>query len=171
MQYVPPLRVLARLGSIKQTETEVTLPREAIHALLRAAFTGPAFDAAWYRKTYTDVAAAIAEGLVPDEISHFVRFGYFEGRRPRAFTVDTAWYEGSYADVAAAIRTGAVADAAAHFNSDGYLEPRAPTPEVAAVYGPLLDAANSLAAASLPERAPAASAKPPASQKLRRRQG
>lgn len=154
MEYVPPLRVLSRLGTIHQTETDITLPLEALHALIRAAFTGSTFDAAWYRETYADVAAAIADGLVPDEISHFIRFGYFEGRRPREFTVDTAWYEANYADVAAAIRAGKVADATAHFNSNGYLEPRAPTPEAAEAYGPLLDAAHTREPA--PRPAPAA---------------
>jgi hypothetical protein len=126
MQYVPPLRVLAGLGEVERSETSVTLPLEAFQAVLRAAFSGAAFDATWYSTTYPDVAFAISQGIVPDEITHFVRFGYFEGRRPRSFDVDIRWYEETYEDVARAIRAGAISDARSHYNSNGYFEPRAP---------------------------------------------
>jgi hypothetical protein len=138
MQYVPPLRLLAGLGDVERSETSVTLPLEAFQAVLRAAFAGSAFDPAWYRATYPDVATAIAEGIVPDEISHFVGYGYFEGRRPRSFDVDTRWYEDTYEDVAKAIRDGAISDARSHFNSNGYFEPRAPDAQSAAAYAAFL---------------------------------
>jgi hypothetical protein len=94
MQYVPPLRVLAGDSEVEQSETQIKLPLEAFYALLRAAFSGAAFDAAWYTATYPDVAAAISQGIVPDAITHFVRHGYREGRLPRSFDVNPRWYEG-----------------------------------------------------------------------------
>jgi hypothetical protein len=145
MQYVPPLRVLAGLGEVERSETSVTLPLEAFQAVLRAAFSGPAFDPTWYSATYPDVASAISQGIVPDAITHFVRFGYFEGRRPRSFDVDVRWYEETYEDVAKAIRAGAISDARSHYNSNGYFEPRAPDAQSAAVFATFLTAAASRA--------------------------
>jgi hypothetical protein len=141
MQYVPPLRLLAGLGDVERSDTSVTLPLEAFQAVLRAAFSGPAFDATWYSTTYPDVAFAISQAIVPDEITHFVRFGYFEGRRPRSFDVDVRWYEETYEDVAEAIRAGAISDARSHYNSNGYFEPRAPDAQSAAAFATFLYAA------------------------------
>lgn len=142
MQYVPPLRLLSCLGGITQTDGEITLPLEAFHALLLTLFGGEAFDAAWYRATYPDVAEAIAAGAVPDELTHFIRFGYLEHRRPRPFDVDARWYEETYQDVAQAVRRGVVADARSHFNTDGYFEPRAPDAATFAAFAPVLEAAS-----------------------------
>jgi hypothetical protein len=152
MTYVPPLRVLRRIGDIRRSETTVTLPTEALHALIRAAFAGAAFDPVWYRATYPDVDRAIAEGHVPDEMSHFACFGYFENRKPRAFEVDKRWYEATYQDVGQAIRTGLVADARSHFNTSGYFEPRAPNPQAAAAFADLL--ARAAGQASMADGAP-----------------
>ena len=138
MQYVPPLRILADPGTITRSNKQITMPLEAFCALLRAAFAGPAFDAAWYIATYPDVATAISEGIVPDAVTHFVCFGYFEDRRPRAFDVDVRWYEDAYEDVAGAIRSGSISDARSHFNTNGYFEARAPTAESASAFAPLL---------------------------------
>jgi hypothetical protein len=141
MQYVPPLRILAGDGEVEQSETQIKLPLEAFYALLRAAFSGAAFDAAWYTATYSDVAPAISEGIVPDAITHFVRHGYREGRLPRSFDVNPRWYEDFYEDVATAIRSGMVSDARSHYNTNGYYEPRAPDPESAAAFATVLAAA------------------------------
>lgn len=151
MVFVPSLRLMACLGEVKQTETEITLPLEAFRGLIQAAFRGDAFDGAWYRATYPDVAAAIDAGKVADAFSHFIRLGYLEHRRPRAFAVDRAWYEKTYQDVARAVRSGAVPDAETHFNSDGYFEPRAPDPATAQAFAPLF------AAAALKQKSQAAS--------------
>jgi hypothetical protein len=141
MQFAPSLRLLSCLGEIKRIGTEITLPLEALYGLLRAIYVGEAFDPVWYRTTYLDVAIAIADGKVPDEITHFIHFGYLENRRPRAFDVDAAWYEKTYHDVAAAIRSGAVADARTHFNNAGYFEARAPDAATARAFAHLLEAA------------------------------
>ena len=160
MQYVPPLRILTDAGSVNSANDKITLPLEAFYAILRAAFAGPAFDADWYIATYPDVATAIADGVVPDAVTHFVRFGYFENRRPRSFDVDVRWYEEAYQDVAGAIRTGAISDARSHFNANGYFEARAPNAEAASAYATLL----MIAAA----RSEAASKPPAAPRRLRR---
>jgi hypothetical protein len=138
MQYVPPLRILSHAGDVDRSETHITLPLESFLAILRAAFEGSAFDADWYIATYPDVATAIAEGIVPDAVTHFVRFGYFEGRRPRSFDVDQRWYEEAYEDVASAIRSGTISDARSHYNANGYFEARAPTADAASAFAALL---------------------------------
>ncbi|WP_419758866.1 hypothetical protein [Acidisoma sp.] len=138
MQYVPPLRILADAGSVERSDSRITLPLESFYAILRAAFEGPAFDPDWYLATYPDVATAIADGVVPDAVTHFVRFGYFENRRPRSFDIDVRWYEDAYQDVAGAIRSGSVSDARSHFNTNGYFEARAPTAEAASAFATLL---------------------------------
>ena len=138
MQYVPPLRILSGAGTVERSETRIALPLEAFFALLRAAFAGAAFDADWYIATYPDVATAISDGIVPDAVTHFVRFGYFENRRPRAFEVNPSWYESAYQDVASAIRSGAISDAQSHYNANGYFEARAPDADSAAAFATLL---------------------------------
>jgi hypothetical protein len=150
MQFAPSFRLLSCLGEIRRSGTEITLPLEAFRGLLRAVYAGEAFDAAWYRTTYPDVATAIAEGKVPDEITHFIHFGYLENRRPRAFDVDSSWYEKTYHDVAGAVRSGAVADARTHFNNAGYFEARAPDAATANAFARLLEAAAATKRVALP---------------------
>ncbi len=140
--YFPPLKVVSRIPGTAVAEEVVTLPRIALEALLRHAFSGDGFDADYYRNTYQDVATAIADGVVPDEITHFVRYGYFEDRKPRNFDVDTRWYEDTYQDVSSAIRAGTVLDARTHFNRVGYFEPRAPTKDAAASYAAIFAGAT-----------------------------
>lgn len=60
MVFVPSLRLLACLGEVKQTETEITLPLEAFRDLIQAAFRGDAFDGAWYRAPDPATAQAFA---------------------------------------------------------------------------------------------------------------
>ncbi|GAB0119136.1 hypothetical protein [Acidisoma sp. 7E03] len=170
MTFVPSLRLLSSLGEVRQDDGEITLPIEAFRALLQAAFRGDAFDAAWYRSAYPDVADAIAAGDVPDPFTHFTRSGYLEHRRPRPFAVDRAWYEKTYQDVAKAVKMGAVTDAETHFNTAGYFEPRAPDPGTARAFAHLLEAAAARTQAS--QTAPAAKpASAPATPKRRRAAG
>lgn len=147
MQYVPPFHLLSFFGAVTRTDSGITLPLESFQMLLRAVFAGEAFDAAWYRRAYPDVAAAIASGDVPDEITHFVRFGYFENRHPRGFDVDIRWYEDTYKDVTLAIRSGVVPDARSHFNNAGYMELRAPTPEAERAFAHFFEMATRKSAA------------------------
>ncbi len=160
MQYVPPFRMLESVGEVACRENSLTLPLEAFYAILAAAFSGRAFDAVWYAATYPDVATAIADRIVTDEITHFVRFGYFEGRRPRPFDVDTGWYEETYQDVAQAIRSGAVSDARSHFDANGYFEARAPDPQSAAAFATILAIAAARMTAGTPPPAPLPEGRP-----------
>jgi hypothetical protein len=49
--YFPPLKVVSRIPGTAVAEEVVTLPRVALEALLRHAFSGDAFDAEYYRAT------------------------------------------------------------------------------------------------------------------------
>jgi hypothetical protein len=139
--YFPPIAVLSRIPGTEVCESTITIPRWVMEGFLRSIFSGEAFDAVWYRETHPDVATAIQDGTVADELTHFVRYGYYEGRRPRNFEVDSRWYEDTYVDVAQAIRAGGIPDAQKHFNDNGYGEPRAPTEAAAGTYGDILRAA------------------------------
>jgi hypothetical protein len=138
--YFPPLKVISRVPGTVISEL-ITLPRAVVVALLRQVFSGDKFDPEWYRTTYPDIVVAIEQGAVADELTHFICFGYFEGRKPRNFDVDSRWYEDTYQDVSKAIRAGTISDARSHFNQTGYFEPRAPDSMTATAFADILAAA------------------------------
>ncbi len=84
------------------------------HELIRASGL---FDAAWYRETYPDIAAAGADPLV-----HFADWGWREGRRPNPY-FDTAWYLRHNPDVA---RSGL--NPLVHYIRFGEAQNRSPCP-------------------------------------------
>jgi hypothetical protein len=45
-------------------------------------------DEPWYIETYPDVSVAISDGTIETAKQHFVRYGIFEGRKPRDTTAD-----------------------------------------------------------------------------------
>jgi hypothetical protein len=85
-------------------------------------------DEEWYLATYPDVATALANNPSMDARSHYVRFGYFEDRRPYAIKVDDAWYRENYKDVEQAVAEKNFASAQEHFDRIGYREGRLPFP-------------------------------------------
>jgi len=84
-------------------------------------------DEAWYCRTYPDVAEALNAGAYTSAREHFVKHGYFEGRRPRELPVDEVWYRTKYPDVAERIENGEWESASDHFNNYGYAEGRLPS--------------------------------------------
>lgn len=127
--YLPPFSRLGTCVRKDETAGTVTMPTDLFKLLLRLAAGNGVLDTAWYAGAYRDVAEAIRENSVPDALTHFCESGYFEGRRPRVFTVNEAWYSRRYPDVAAAVLAGKTASAHTHFNSTGYFEGRVPGPE------------------------------------------
>ncbi len=130
--YVPPLQSILRgLGIDRATferSREILVPKEMFRLLLHMAVSNSGFDEAGYLKDNPDVAAAVENGALPDAWSHYVGFGYFEGRTGTP-AVDEAWYLKTYEDVAEAVRRGRVRSASDHYNAVGAPEGRSPSEE------------------------------------------
>lgn len=82
------------------------------------------FDERFYLGRNGDVAIAVAQGLQPSGLAHFVNAGQFEGRRPSA-AFDPAFYLATQPDVAIAAGQG-LTTAIAHFVGAGQFEGRDP---------------------------------------------
>jgi hypothetical protein len=128
--YVPPLNSILRgLGVDRATferSSKIIVPKEMLRLLLHMAVANCGFDEAGYLQDNPDVAAAVKSGEVADAWSHYVAFGYFEGRTGTP-SVDEAWYLKTYADVAEAVRRGRVRSAKEHYNAVGAPEGRSPS--------------------------------------------
>lgn len=128
--YVPPLNSILRgLGVDRATferSSRIMVPKEMFRLLLHMAVANCGFDEAGYLRDNPDVAAAVQSGEVADAWSHYIGFGYFEGRTGTP-AVDEAWYLKTYADVAEAVRRGKVRSAKEHYNSVGAPEGRSPS--------------------------------------------
>ena len=84
------------------------------------------FDEEWYLSAYPDVAVALSKNPTMDARTHYIKFGYFENRRPYEIKVDDAWYRANYKDVEQAVAEKSFASAQDHFDQVGYLEGRLP---------------------------------------------
>ena len=80
-----------------------------------------------YLSANKDIQDAAKKGQVPDPKAHYLKFGFFEGRRGAAPAVDEAWYRRTYTDIGAAVRKGEVTSGAEHFETIGAEEFRAPS--------------------------------------------
>src|SRR5580658_1587732 len=76
-----------------------------------------AFDEAAYLERYPDIQRAIAEGVIPNAWTHFLRHGLTEGRSHVAF--DEAFYLTSYPQAAIDISAGRVETALGHYLAFG----------------------------------------------------
>jgi hypothetical protein len=80
--------VVSMLGVDPQESTDpVTVEPAALVELLQRFLSSVEVDAAWYRRTYPDVAAALDDGSLASARQHFIEYGYFEGRSPRAAAI------------------------------------------------------------------------------------
>jgi hypothetical protein len=83
-------------------------------------------DEHWYLSAYPDVGKALADGVVPDCRTHFMRFGYYEHRMPYRIEVDEQWYLKIYPDIQKAIERRSFKSGQDHFDQFGYREGRLP---------------------------------------------
>lgn len=100
--------------------------RHFFQRCLRSMIAQIKVDEPWYAATYTDVAKAVAEGVVQSPREHYIRFGYFEHRMPYRIEVDEDFYLDAYADVRKAIEKGEFDSAQLHFDFVGFQEGRLP---------------------------------------------
>ncbi|MBW4488094.1 MAG: cadherin-like domain-containing protein [Trichocoleus desertorum ATA4-8-CV12] len=83
------------------------------------------FNESFYLATYTDVAAAVAQGLFASGLDHFRQFGQREQRNPSPL-FDNQSYLQKYPDVAAAVVQGIFSSGLDHFLHFGQFEQRNP---------------------------------------------
>ncbi len=83
-------------------------------------------DDEWYLDQYPDVGAAIANGVISDCKTHFMKFGFYEHRLPHRIIVDESWYLRSYKDIREAVAKGAFRNGQEHFVEFGFREGRLP---------------------------------------------
>jgi hypothetical protein len=129
--YVPHYDALLHAIGTSRKEldghTQVEIPISLFKYLLQLAVTHGDFNLAGYLAGNKDIQDAAKRGQVPDPKSHYVSFGFFEGRRGATPSVDENWYRRTYSDVAAAIRKGEITSAQQHFLTIGAEEFRAPS--------------------------------------------
>ena len=111
---------------------KVAIDARLLRRIVQAAVERLPFSAAFYRQTYPDIAAAEANGQIPDLHRHYVETGYFEGRMGTPPAIDEARYAAAYADVAEAIGEGRIGSATEHYMLSGAAEGRVPNEALAA---------------------------------------
>jgi len=128
--YVPHYdAILHAIGTTREElngKAEIEIPLSLFHFLLKIALTHGEFNLPGYLDANRDVQEAAKIGRVPDVNMHYVKFGFFEGRRGATPAVDESWYRRNYADIAAAVRRGDIASGSEHFATIGAEEFRAP---------------------------------------------
>ncbi|WP_102957736.1 hypothetical protein [Mangrovicella endophytica] len=125
--YFPPFeRICDAISGTKNIDEqdEVVVSGRFLKFLLTTLVADMPFDEAFYKATYPDVVAGIANGSVRSAREHFISRGYFEGRRACRYAVDRAWYLGNYPDLAAAYARGKLSDLDRHFDETGQYEGR-----------------------------------------------
>lgn len=79
---------MAQYPDVKRDKETRSIPDYANHHFRHFGYIegrlphDPDVDEEWYRTTYPDVATSIASGELPNAKMHFIRAGWFEGRRP-----------------------------------------------------------------------------------------
>jgi hypothetical protein len=130
--YIPHYDALLHgIGSSRdklKDKAEISIPIPLFKLLLQLALLNGEFNAAGYIASNRDIQDAVKKNQMQDPKSHYVKFGFFEGRRGAAPPVDESWYRRTYSDIAIAIRDGAIKSGAEHFETIGGEEFRAPSP-------------------------------------------
>jgi len=129
--YIPHYdAILHAIGTNREEldgKAEIEIPVSLFKFLLQIAIRQGEFNLSGYLAANRDIQDAAKRGQVPDPKTHYVSFGFFEGRRGATPAVDEAWYRRNYTDIAAAIRKGEISSGSEHFNMIGAEEFRAPS--------------------------------------------
>jgi hypothetical protein len=131
MMYVPHFEaILKNLGLSREEFNEsamVQVPTPMLQFLLQLVVANGEFNKAGYLAANEDIAEAERSGSMPNPRLHYIKFGFFEGRRGATPPVNEVWYKKTYPDIDDAIRAGALASASEHFLVQGAAEGRAPS--------------------------------------------
>jgi hypothetical protein len=129
--YIPQLDAVLKHLNIDRDHLDyvksVDVPISLLKLLLQIAVAAGDFNEAGYLASNPDIEAAVKQRKVDDPKMHYIRFGYFEGRKGATPPVDERWYRNKYPDVATAINSGALQSAAEHFEVQGAFEGRPPS--------------------------------------------
>ena len=118
---------IAHIESKKLSNIKLSLSTGQLLQLIRLLLRGVDVDEKWYRAAYPDVDAAIRAGELKSAKHHFVKSGYFEGRRAGPVVVDEQWYLAANPDVKESMELGEFRSAQRHFEEHGEKEGRLPS--------------------------------------------
>ncbi|WP_442756476.1 hypothetical protein ACNHKD_07650 [Methylocystis sp. JAN1] len=128
--YVPSFNFFSQRLNVSREALEsnenVTIPAGSLRFLLQLAVAVGEFDQENYLENNPDLSAAVKAGRLDDVRLHYIRHGFFEGRKGATPRVDEGWYREQYPDVAKAIDQGAITSASLHFLTSGEVEGRVP---------------------------------------------
>lgn len=132
--FVPLYNVLVAALDLEKAhldaDTTVRVPAKFLKFLLQCLLTYTDFDSVSYLRDNPDIKNKLAEASPKEAQLHFIRHGYFEGRRGGSPTFDESWYLSRYPDVANALEAGIANSASDHYYKHGGIEWRAPNPDV-----------------------------------------
>ena len=135
--YVPPFDSILRSINLDraafETTEQVTVPKELFRLLLQVALAASDFNEEGYLEDNPDIAGAVQVGKIKDSRTHYIGFGFFEGRLGATPEVDAKWYLATYSDVAQAVKQGKVISAKLHYDVAGAGEGRSPNSNYSAV--------------------------------------
>lgn len=98
-----------------------------LRSMLRPIIGQIQVDEDYYLRRNPDVLDKVRVGELHSAKQHYVSFGYFEDRFPRAIPVDETWYLAEYPDVQEAVSGGSFISARQHFEQEGFKEGRLPS--------------------------------------------
>ena len=129
---IPYVQLLKRLDithieSKKLSNIKLSLSTGQLLQLVKLLLRGVDVDEKWYRAAYPDVDQAIRAGELKSAKHHFVKSGYFEGRRAAPVVVDEEWYLAANPDVKESMELGEFRSAQRHFEEHGETEGRLPS--------------------------------------------
>jgi hypothetical protein len=127
--------ILAELGLTRsqfEAGPSVTVPKELFKLLFRGVLQQSDFDDAYYFSRNSDVKKALDSKKISSGRDHFIRTGYFEGRKGLKATVDEDWYSDTYKDIGEALEKKVISSAEEHYRALGEVEWRIPSRKVAA---------------------------------------
>ncbi len=135
-EYVPHIDLVLQALRINRerlnSRSKIAIDARLLRGMLQALVATQPFDAAFYRATYPDIAAAADEGQIPDLHQHYIDSGYFEGRFGAPPPVDEAFYTTQYRDIGQAVLRGDVASGTEHYLRSGAAEGRVPRADLRA---------------------------------------
>jgi hypothetical protein len=124
--YAAILQAISSTSEAVEGAPHVEVPASLFKFLLQIAVAQADFNEEGYLAANPDIAAAVRAGTLDSARLHYIRFGFFEGRKGATPAVDERWYLRTYPDVEAGVRTGRVSSAAEHFAVAGASEGRSP---------------------------------------------
>lgn len=119
-----------KLSGWDEGSDTISISREGFKTLLASHLeaTTQNFDSSWYLKQYPDIAKSIASGATESAKTHYIKYGYVEGRLPGFKNVNFDDYINRYPDISSRIGNvkgkKRVAAAMEHFVEYGYKEGR-----------------------------------------------